>query len=67
MKLKDFLECLTRYFIINVACDWTSEEGWSQWEDQTIVPDVYKEKEVEMIDFIEDTGEGQEIVVWLKM
>lgn len=59
MKLKDFLECLTRYFIINVADDWMNEEErWSQWEDQTIVPDVYKEKEVEMIDFIEDTGEG---------
>lgn len=57
MLLKELIKCLTKYYVVFIA------SGSSRYEDQTAVPNQDLEKEVETIDFYEDDGDGEMLLV----
>lgn len=59
MKLKELVDCLTKYYVIAITDDLT-------YEDQTVVPQSKLQEEVNTVDFYEDDGEGEMLLVNLK-
>lgn len=61
MKLKELIQCLTKYYAISIT------NNSSHYEDQTVVTDKDANSEVETLDFYEDDdGSGERLVVRLK-
>lgn len=59
MKLKEIIQCLTKYYAVLICND------SSRYEDQTVVPSEMLDREVKAMDFYEDDGEGESLLVYL--
>ena len=62
MKLIELLQALTKYYAIVVKDD----RGARIYEDQTVVPSGMSKREVETIDFYEDDGDGERLLIRVK-
>jgi hypothetical protein len=60
MIVKELLQPLTKYYIIAIIDE---RDGVYTFDDQSVVPDDFASKKVASIDFYEDSGEGESIVV----
>lgn len=60
MLLKDLVHCLTKYYVIRIS------NTHSCYEDQTMIPQGELEKEVMNFDFLEDDGDGESLIVFLR-
>lgn len=59
MKLKEFIRHLTKYYAVFVT------NTAARYDDQTDVPDEELEAEVDTLDFFEDDGDGEMLMVSL--
>lgn len=60
MTLQDLVGCLTKYYVVVIAND------NSRYEDQTAMPKFRLCQNVSTIDFYEDCGDGETLLVYLK-
>lgn len=59
MTLQDIVGCLTKYYGVVIANDQT------YYEDQTAIPKSRLCRNVSTVDFYEDCGEGETLLIYL--
>lgn len=59
MTLQDVVGCLTKYYRVVIVNDQTC------YEDQTVIPKSRLCRNVSTIDFYEDCGEGEMLLIYL--
>ena len=63
MVVKEFLNVLTKYYQVFVIDEHT--KMLFPFEDQTEVTEELKQKEVLSLDFYEDSGDGESVLIYV--